>query len=266
MSGRWVVPLLLLLGCTDFSLVGPPTNLRSGLDLFISIRHADTLFLGLNGLFEPGSGATGRPRALLDSTMLVQGQPISPQVVVGERLAYALAESYTNASDAPDSIRARGPVLADPPNAVAMVSLSFPKRVQPYRLDHVAGSDLALVVTGSAIGSEQTRTYSQWWLQIRSAGGQPRGLFSMNAPTALPAQLRLSWEWFGESVTVGDSLVVSVSFVESHDVPAAPYTTGITVFAEFQWVVHVVSANSSAAVGTAMVAKHTSMPAGPSGR
>ena len=239
MTFRRATMVLLLAGCTDFRLVGPAANAERSFSIFLNVNHDDTLFTAVNAAFFPGSDADGNPLPLVDSTMAIQGEVVRPRV--GDQLVtYEWSAAFADAGTAPDSLRVRPPVVV----GVAAQPLAFllPRRNQAYALDHVAGTDLVLDANNSPVTPPVQRTDARWSVDITA---EQRPVFSINSSAPLPPQLRVPWAWFGESVTAGDSLSVSITRFEFYDLTGTAYPTAVAMFARFVWNVRIVAGGSS---------------------
>lgn len=232
---------MLLAACADFTLVGLPANAESSFSIFLNVNHGDTLFTGMSAHLFPGSDAHGNPLPLADSTMEMQGEILQPRPGY-QAVSYDWVAAFDDASGAPDSVRMRPPVIADDAAEPQTMTFLLPRRRQPYRLDHVAGSDLVVDVSSSAVTSPVDRINARWSVDITA---EQRPVFSINSSGPLPSQVRLPWAWFGESVTAGDSLSLSVTRFEFYDLADAAYPTTLAVFARFAWNVRIVAGGSS---------------------
>lgn len=241
MSARRSIALLWLVGCIDFAVVGPPANTEISLSIFLSVNHGDTLYTSVNAHLFPGMDANGRPRALSDSTMVIQGEVLQPRLV-DQAVSYDWIAAFTDAGAAPDSVRVRPPVIVGVAAGSQPLTFLLPRRTQAYAFDHVAGTDLVLDVNSSPVTAPVDGTGARWSVDITA---EQRPVFSINSSGPLPPQVRLPWAWFGESVTAGDSLSVSITRFEFYDLTGAAYPTTLAMFARFAWNVRVVAGGPS---------------------
>lgn len=241
MKARCFIALLWLVGCIDFAVVGPPANTESSFSIFLNVNHGDTLYTSVSAHLFPGMDANGRPRTLSDSTMMIQGEVLQPRLG-HQALSYDWIAAFADAGAAPDSVRVLPPVILGVTPASQSLAFLLPRRTQAYVFDHVAGTDLALDVNSSPVTAPVERTGARWSVDIVT--GQ-RPVFSINSSGPLPPQVRLPWAWFGESVTAGDSLSVSITRFEFYDLTGAAYPTTLAMFARFAWSVRVVAGGPS---------------------
>lgn len=233
------LPLLLLFSstCLDYELVGPAAPGEAQLQLAVHVQHADTLTLALYGFFTSGAGASGAVRTLDDSTMLLQDQITPPEVVETSRLRYTWEARFPDALDAPDSARARGPIIeADAPPPTMWLPIT--RRLQPPRLEHPVGSDLILELSSIPVPQTLSRRFGQWFLEIERGTAQILTLSSDGSP---PSRLRLEWAWLEQSVVPGDSLLATLVLSDGYEVAASPYRTGVSRQAQLFWTIILVS-------------------------
>jgi hypothetical protein len=237
------LPLLLLPTCVDYRLVGPAPPGEAELHLVVDVLHADTLTLALYGYFTSGAGASGAVRTLADSTMLLQDQITLPEVIGASQLRYAWEARFQDAFIAPDSARARGPIIetdAPPP----MMSVPVMRRLQPPRLQHPIGSDLILELSSIAVPEPLTRIYGQWFLEIEDGTRRILNLGSNGLP---PSQLRLEWAWLEQSLVPGDSLSATLVVQDGYEVADSPYLTNVSRQTQLVWTISIVQASDESA-------------------
>lgn len=233
-----VLPLLLVPTCIDYRFVGPAEPGEAELHLAVHVQHTDTLTLALYGFFTSGAGASGAVRTLTDSTMLLQDQITPPEIVEMSRLRYTWQAQFVDVLVAPDSARARGPIIegdAIPPT----MWLPVTRRLQPLRLEHPVGSDLILELLSVPVPQTLSRMFGQWFLDIERGTEQILTLSSDGSP---PSRLRLEWAWLEQSVAPGDTLSATLVLSDRYEVTASPYRTQVSRQTELFWRIMIVPA------------------------
>lgn len=236
------LPLLLLFSftCVDYRLVGPASPAEPALHVLVDISHDEALTLGLVGWFTTGTRAGTTERVLADSTMLLQNDVTPPQVRDASRLQYAWIAYYFGNPPGPDSARLRGPIVtmdARPP----MIALPVPRRLQPLRMEHAAGTDLILELSPTAAPEQLDRVFGFWQIEIEIEPDMRRVL-SLDGQGVPPSRLNVPWVWLDQSVVPGDSLSATLSLSDGYEVSASPYRTSISRQARVIWRIIVLPA------------------------
>ena len=233
------LPMLLVISatCVDYELVGPAAPGEAELHVFLDVKHAETLTLTLYGFFRSGAGASGAVRALADSTMLLQDQITPPDIVEPSQLRYTWQAQFVDALVAPDSARARGPIIeADAPPPTLWLPVM--RRLQPLRLEHPVGSDLILELSSVPVPQTLSRMFGQWFLDIERDNAQ---ILTLRSDGSSPSRLRLEWAWLEQSVVPGDSLSATLLLSDTYEVTASPYRTNVSRQAQLFWTIILVS-------------------------
>ena len=238
---RRATMVLLLAGCTDFTLVDPPSSEQTSLEIFLNQREDTVLTLGISGFFFAGTDGSGQVALLQDSTLTVDGDPATSRVLRGQALSYDWVGRFTDPGSVPESVHLRGPSLAGTSVAAPQFPLLLPRRRQPFRMDLVAGEDLLLVASNAPINA--TRVHAVFAMRVVRDGD---GILTTQVETVLPDPLRIPWTWLAGSAAVGDSLDVSVSRFESYELDTTQYRTSVLLYCEFLWRVRITAAAAPA--------------------
>jgi hypothetical protein len=234
-----LVHALVLSGCSEFRLVAPPTNVEPSLLIHLTSFEDSAPRLGLNGLFEAGTNEEGRNRALVDSTLLVNGEP------AGLRLGLNVI-SYSRVWTAsegpiPSSINVRGPRPEGITGPIPVIAVPRVARLDPPQLNLVSGSALVvnLASPSDTIGP-LVAGGAFWTLEIE--GGQPRrDVINIGSQHTLPSRIEIPWTLLGGAFRTGDEFTVSLWTFRTYEVFSAPYRTSVNTASSIVWQVSVVA-------------------------
>ena len=235
---RLLVGALLLSGaCLGDLLVGPDPDVAPLLFISVRVTHGEELRYSVDAGLSAGSDSEGRPRALVDSFVVVEGTSVMGVASPGRLLRYTWSELATSPGN--DTITIRGPVIAGLQTSGIVLHIPMPIREDPLFREHVAGDDLLLSVSpfadtivGLVPGS------AQWSLDIRDARKDQR-ILSLDGSGAHPAPLPIPWQLL--MVSPGDSLTASLQSFSSHVVPNAPYGVSVLIVATIGWQIRIVA-------------------------
>lgn len=241
MKQRRVVIALIALGCSDYTLVGPEANAVPHFDITAQIAHDEQLTFVMNARFVSGTDATGHPRTLSDSSLLVDGIVVPYKSKRGTLLEYVWSDTVTRTLAGPESLSVRGPVVADIPSSDRVLTLPLPTRIDPYRMDLPAGDDLRLNIspmTDSTAGL--VRRFLSWGLQIAKNDERSTAV-SVQGIGSFPQQFQVPWSWLGQGISAGDSLTADLQLFHSYTVPNAPFRMGAATLAHITWHLRIVA-------------------------
>ena len=236
------LPILVSATCVDYRLVGPALPAEPSLHVSVDVSHNEALTLALVGWFSTGTRAGATHRVLADSTMVLQNEVTPPEAGDASRLVYARIAHYYGDPAGPDSARVRGPIItmdAPPPT----IALPVPRRLQPFRLEHTAGTDLILELSPTAVSDQLTWNFGFWRLEIElEMEDVMREVLSLTGNGLPPSRLHVPWDWLRQSVVPGDSLSATLSMFDRLEVTASPYRTDVSRQAQLFWRIRLVRA------------------------
>lgn len=223
----WVVPLALL-ACSEFTFVGPTSHVKPQLVVSVQTMHDEQLSYVVQALFRNGTDVNGRPLALSDSALLVQGSTVQPKATQRNELSYSWNGNAGVVAAAPESLTIRSPVLAGAGTPCTIASTTFtmpiPVRLDSVRTTHPAGTELRLNMSPQTETEGGVLRRTTWLLQIRVHENQP-SLLLLQGASAPPVQLRVPWEWLADSVLIGDSLLAEFRSASHYDFSDGPPST-----------------------------------------
>jgi len=236
---RLVVAVLLPLGaCFGDLLVGPEPNIAPLLSVAVQARHDEQLRYVVEGFFRPGSDAEGQPRALLDSSLIVDGSSVQGVPTSGTSLRYEWDEVAAMPL-AGDTITVRGPIVTGLPSSGLTLRLPVPVRLDPAFVEHSAGDDLLLNIsplTDTVAGL--VPSFAQWQLVLTDAR-QNRRILILDGRGTHPSPLPVPWQLV--RAAPGDSLTASVQLFSGHHALNTPYPVFVTIIASITWRLRIVA-------------------------
>lgn len=241
MKPQWVVIGLISLGCQDYTLVGPEANVLPNFHITAMVTHGEQLTYVMSALFESGTDATGRPRALSDSSLLVNGNVVRHQFIHGPFLEYVWRDALPLTLVGPESLSVRGPVVADIPSSDRVLTLPLPARMDPFRMDLSAGDEFQLNITPVAdTTAGLVRMFGIWTLQITKNDERSYAV-SAQGFGSFPQQFQVPWSWVGQGISAGDSLTADLQIIHNYGAPNAPFSMVATTLARITWRVRIVA-------------------------
>jgi hypothetical protein len=238
---KWLAAAPLLFAtsaCFNEFLVEPDPNVAPQFFAAVDVRQGEGISYIVFGNLRPGTDAHGNGRALVDSSMTVDGSAIqgTPNVD-GSRLIYRWADSTTQTVR--DTIAVKGPTLADQTAPTAIMLIPVAARLDAATRDVPAGQDISLNFTalGEApygFGSGQ----GLWRLEIAEEG-QPFSLVTLQgrspptSPIVIPSQLL--------PTVAGDSLVATLTLNSNFESVLTAYRTLLGVFTRLEWRMRIVA-------------------------
>jgi len=241
MTQRWAAIALISLGCRDYTLVGPEVNVLPNFNITAFVTHGEQLTYAMSAVFGSGTDATGRPRALSDSSLRVNGNVVRHQFIHGPFLEYVWGDTLPLTLVGPESLSVRGPVVADIPSSDRVLTLPLPARMDPFRMDLPAGDEFRLNITPVAdTTAGLVRMFGSWTLQITKNDERSYAV-SAQGFGSFPQQFQVPWSWVGQGISAGDSLTAELQVVHSYAVRNAPFSMAAVTFARITWHVRIVA-------------------------
>jgi hypothetical protein len=237
---KTILALTFMVGCDDYQLVGPEP-MPTFLHVSTTVVHDDRLAASVTGSFSPGRDESGRERTMLDSTMVIDGEPLLPvRRFEGGRFYEQLLGSAGGANEtAPDSVIVTGPVLERFGEWTQPMTLYLPRRLEAYRRDHAIGDTIVLQLPAVHFPVEASEPFVRWQLSVMRGPSGPAET-SIQGSSTFSTRIEIPWEWLSEEIASGDSLEVLYSRFAGYPVADAPYPTRAAQLVIFRWRLMVV--------------------------
>lgn len=238
---KWLLVALCLAaaGCFEHLLVGPEPDVAPQLAIDVQVAHREQATRLVAAIFRRASDAEGRPRALLDSFLVVEdssvlGVPTSPSI-----LQYSWLELAPTLVPG-DTITVRGPVVTGLPSSGLTVRVPVPVREDPFFRELVTGQDLLFTVSplADSIDGLIPGATAFWIAEVRDAR-RDRVMLRIDGAGPHPSPLPIPWQLL--LAAPDDSLSASLTFFSAHQVANSPYSVSVTIRGHFTWQVRIVA-------------------------
>lgn len=232
-----LITVVLALACEPFELTGPPAAQAPRFYAGVSIRHEDSLVIDLDAHFQHGRDGAGRPYAVVDSTLGVDGKILTP---TRHDRVDALVYSWRH-TGAPrsDSMVLRVPKTQSAPADFVTV-IPLPTRVDSADLVLAPDEDLRLHVATPGVDSLRIAGgLGSWRLELRSTCSSGSTSMSIQQSGPLPPELRIARSLI-DNLGV-DSLRACLWSYTSYRALQAPYPIEVFVSFRSEWRVTLTS-------------------------
>ena len=220
-------------GCLGLEIVAPARNAPPAMTLAVLSSFGAEARVHVSGFLARGTDADGLPRALVDSTLVIGGQVVTPFAQGIERdLRYEF--DMPIAAVLPETLVVRLPIVTGTDATALDVPLA--PRAGPYAFDLMHGEDLLLPIPGDP-APPVSNSSGNWYLAVRTMAASLVSLSSNGVP---PDTVALPFEWL--KAQPGDTLVITFNRNYERAVQGAPYATRIFQATIAEWRVAVVTA------------------------
>lgn len=238
---KTMLALALMVGCDGYQLVGPEP-METFLQVSATVVHDDRLTASVTGFFSAGRDESGRERTFLDSTMIIDGQPLLPVRRSDGGRFYEQLLGSAGSGDAipPDSVAVTGPVLELFGEWTQPMTLYLPRRLEAFRRDHAIGDTIVLQLPAARLPEGASETLTRWQLSVSRGPNGPYET-SVQGSSTSATRVAIPWEWLSADIASGDSLDLLYSRFADYAVVDAPYQTHAGQIVIFRWRLMVVS-------------------------